>query len=1116
MTRKGDINKLLNDYKNETGKSGYVLNRFTRSFINWNTKKIKKGDTNVVAWTDNKIYNRNTNRLLNRDTIYTKEGNLRSKFKNRRNIGINGDTYTNSDDYIKLLRPEIINAEKNKKNVSIKVDFERLNNNLDNLLTELRPTTTRYLLTTYAQGQEQVYTLSSETIKKLKNIIKQGGVLIQSVDVDSIKTIITAWDLRQPFTLTILGDPDKTQNSGGFFGYNHNMDKIDLSRYGIYTKKQEEEDATIYDINCICECLINYGLDITNIKHLIKNRNIPHKDLKRVADIMGICLSLRFIKDEKKKLWYGDRKLKEIKIGNINDHYFLIEPTIYTRYSIINYYDICDKKDFNKIVNDRGKKQNDRFIDTYNLIKILINDKDKYLTPITYHNNLYKSIYHNNINEFGSLEYDDETNTKINKVKTKPITENLKTIFFDFETTTSRNDGELTIHKPYCVYTDLHKDGFWGVDCGKKLLNVLCNDYGVSIKDKTRYEKVKSYNTYITLIAHNCGYDFRFIIKYLEYGLNTIEKNNSLMTGKALYYYNGKCIALNFRCSQKLINMPLSKFGKCFDIETEKEIMPYDLYTEENVMKKYIPLNECLKYVKERDKEQYLKNIDRWGCRNGDLINIHLYAGEYCYMDCLTLRDGYNKFKKYVNDATGQNIEEFISLASMSNDYLLKEGCFEGVYQLSGVPRHFIQKCVVGGRCMTRNNKKIKKEKCNISDFDAVSLYPSAMSRMTGFLKGKPKIIKDFTPDNYDGYFIQIKIKSIKNRYNFPLASLMDGNGIRNFTNDIVGSIIFVDKTTLEDLIKFVGIEYDFIKGYYYDEGHNTKIKSTMTHLFNQRVKYKKMGNPIQMVFKELMNSSYGKTILKPIDSDKVYIPVTDKQKFIDYHYNNIKLMSLCDNDKLYRVELLKPIDTHFNNVACGVEILSMSKRIMNEVMTLAEELKYKMYITDTDSIHIDTDKVEKLGEEFTKRYGRQLIGKGMGQFHCDFEMDGVKNDPVAISSIFLGKKMYCDKLMGIDKDDNIIYDYHYRLKGIPSDCIEYKAQTEYGGDIMKLFNDLYEQKYTGSGSYSLNNFNDGGLSFNLLACRPKFQFNKNMTINSKLKFMRRLNCYYEKDDDDY
>ena len=78
-----------------------------------------------MAWTDNKIYNRNTNRLLNRDTIYTKEGNLRSKFKNRRNIGINGDTYTNSDDYIKLLRPEIINAEKNKKNVSIKVDFGR-------------------------------------------------------------------------------------------------------------------------------------------------------------------------------------------------------------------------------------------------------------------------------------------------------------------------------------------------------------------------------------------------------------------------------------------------------------------------------------------------------------------------------------------------------------------------------------------------------------------------------------------------------------------------------------------------------------------------------------------------------------------------------------------------------------------------------------------------------------------------------------------------------------------------------------------------------------------------------------------------------------------------------
>ena len=42
--------------------------------------------------------------------------------------------------------------------------------------------------------------------------------------------------------------------------------------------------------------------------------------------------------------------------------------------------------------------------------------------------------------------------------------------------------------------------------------------------------------------------------------------------------------------------------------------------------------------------------------------------------------------------------------------------------------------------------------------------------------------------------------------------------------------------------------------------------------IVSQRLKYKKIGNPIQMVFKELMNSSYGKSYLKPIDSDSYYI----------------------------------------------------------------------------------------------------------------------------------------------------------------------------------------------------------------------------------------------------
>ena len=68
---------------------------------------------------------------------------------------------------------------------------------------------------------------------------------------------------------------------------------------------------------------------------------------------------------------------------------------------------------------------------------------------------------------------------------------------------------------------------------------------------------------------------------------------------------------------------------------------------------------------------------------------------------------------------------------------------------------------------MTANNEKImirESDNCEVDDFDAVSLYPSAMVRLTGFLRGKPKVLKDLTVDflkNCDGYFIEIKMTKI-------------------------------------------------------------------------------------------------------------------------------------------------------------------------------------------------------------------------------------------------------------------------------------------------------------------------------------------------------------------
>ena len=130
------------------------------------------------------------------------------------------------------------------------------------------------------------------------------------------------------------------------------------------------------------------------------------------------------------------------------------------------------------------------------------------------------------------------------------------------------------------------------------------------------------------------------------------------------------------------------------------------------------------------DENIYIKNCEEWDCISNGKINILKYAGEYCYLDCVVLKQGYEKFAELVEEAIGEDINNYISLASMAHNYLIKEGCYDNVLQLSGVPRAFIQKCVVGGRTMCSENKKSlnfgNETGMKFSDFDAVSLYPSA------------------------------------------------------------------------------------------------------------------------------------------------------------------------------------------------------------------------------------------------------------------------------------------------------------------------------------------------------------------------------------------------------
>ena len=62
---------------------------------------------------------------------------------------------------------------------------------------------------------------------------------------------------------------------------------------------------------------------------------------------------------------------------------------------------------------------------------------------------------------------------------------------------------------------------------------------------------------------------------------------------------------------------------------------------------------------------------------------------------------------------------------------------------------------------------------------------------------------------------------------------------------------------------------------------------------------------------------------------------------------------------------------SHFNYVHCGVEILSMSKRIMNKVFSCADDLGINIYYQDTDNIHLNYDDVPKIVEQYKQTYNQ-------------------------------------------------------------------------------------------------------------------------------------------------
>ena len=378
-------------------------------------------------------------------------------------------------------------------------------------------------------------------------------------------------------------------------------------------------------------------------------------------------------------------------------------------------------------------------------------------------------------------------------------------------------------------------------------------------------------------------------------------------------------MCIEFIDSYSHLSEPLRNFGKMFKLAVSKEIMPYTLYDENTLglTNQNCGICELVKAQDHLSPEKYeefcttildpankeLFDVD------GDTVetatfSLWSYSEYYCKLDCLLLYRGYFIYRAMVMvQFDGLDILAIWTTASLADTFLYLQGVYRDVYEMSGSCRLFCERAVVGGRCMTAHNKK--QISGPVEDFDAVSLYPSAMARLDGGYPTGPGSIlsRDQCNDlsNFDRergfpyFIIQITITRVNRSLTFPLMSYITDEHTREWTNSMEDQSMVVDRTTLHMLEQFHQIEY-FVNGGLFWQDTNGKIKEVIKYCFEKRLALKnekdengnKCPNPLQLVYKLIMNASYGKTIQKSINFSEVSVPNDTLERYVCFRPSRI------------------------------------------------------------------------------------------------------------------------------------------------------------------------------------------------------------------------------------
>ena len=580
---------------------------------------------------------------------------------------------------------------------------------------------------------DRVLTLGDEESFRVKNLIKliTGGQINEIEETGSDRWFDLDLKQIEDFKITTLPEPEfknVINKNGRFFRY-LNTTKINLERYQIISS---DSNMDILKEHCLI-----YALKMLDVKDSLLNSikskfqcgsYFAKKNLSVVADILQKNIILTCFDGVKTRIEKFGKYETVLKLCLYKDHYFVNEKTKYSLYCSKNYILVKDEKDFHKIIKiKKGKyfqriNTNEKKCDSLALVKNLL-ETNNFIKdhPILKSVDKYQK-YNDKVETLDILDREQ----KPYEYKIKNEKGIMKNIFYaDCETDTSVE------HKLFLIGVVKEKENM-NIDDVKVYLN---NDNRAFYKFMDYVYNQSKQDTLNIIYFHNLKFDYHVLAPYIYHSKAPCEKDSQIYEVEILFRKR----KFSLRDSYKLASFPISKFQKTFQLPKsvcKKESIAYNYYKLSNINDDCVDVNIYKKFLT-KDKQKIFmsalkSNMEfNYNKKNNTFDPIEYYK-YYLLYDVFVLALGMIKFKNIISDITKNKLDlhDFLTISSITYKYMGMSGCFDGVEEITGNLREFVGKAVTGGRVQV--NTKYKKQiiENKIADYDACSLYPSAISRM--------------------------------------------------------------------------------------------------------------------------------------------------------------------------------------------------------------------------------------------------------------------------------------------------------------------------------------------------------------------------------------------------